>query len=958
MDSIPQYQIRQSVPHIDVSNLRSKIAIDKSPIAPFKKLKIGEELSVPYSLIKNPPPPLKPFFRSMKSRSEATLSSLPLVITQLAQSGPDADFTMSMEALTAISLAVCFDSPLALVFYNINDQLYFDEPLHHESHPWSQLFIQNNLLIDISNVENISMLSTIASCAFDKQKEPHWFSKLKGDVVASERSQQRWFRDTEKYLPLISEDFTRSFICGITDISLHIGSNSVICDIDENEPAIVRFCKGDPTEKQACKWVLEGLLTACKNILITSSESMKLTRFEITEIPKLTGQRLSLIFDFLRYIKKYSTEFGCYMIHKRANSSTITLRKASDSELENAKLTKSYQNRISLLEMMIGFRQTLSINNNIIENGRKLLFKSVNISSPLHRSLSLERIGDSLILPILLLDRNHSLISATNRKIVEQILSSSYDEAIKCYNQAIDSENLPESLITSIHHKLATSKFAKAVLTRNDELAKDSLKCDEITHDFKYNVSVWRCQNALELSEMVNSNRATKLNANLAKTKNHGNKGSVNNNNNNSNNNNLPLSPNSSSSSNVSSSPTSLINYGENDSEAFNQMAQSLAYSALRIAENDSEKVEPTRLLAKALNAEAQSNVVVQRYTRASERFLRAHSLFESIDDKEHLAETEANLAHIERCLANNFSITHNGKFTQEEERRLMSAAKYYLTAIDRVKENDENQKIRDGLCLDLASLYRSIVVRYTQMPPINRMKPEQIIEEVNRCINEATNILNEMLDRHTNNTNNNNNNNDYSSFGKTNEIQKQFAALNTWQGKFITDFELKHITDTDKRQVLASKAKNLFTKARQFLIADNYPADFVSITLSMASLKLSCGQPLDAMRIMMDCLKALRPTSLILRPKNQGFQSQSFAQQQQQQQQQSQSLSVSRSVLNNMLPSILEMIRAILKEITLDKFKRKQPCEFEKSLYKSALDTHENGVVDLMVDLKKALKL
>lgn len=1013
MDQIPRYQIQNSSQHIDISTLRSKIAIDKSPIAPFKKLNIGDKLSVAYSSIKNPPLPLKPFVRAMKSRSESTLSTLPLVITQLVQSGPDADFTMSIEALTAITSALCFDSPLALVFYNINDRFFFDEPLHHESHPWSQLFIQNKLQIDSSSVENVSMLSTIASCAFDETKKPNWFSNLKGDVITSERSQQRWYRDTEKYLPMISEDFSRSFLCGIPDVSLHIGSNSVICDINESEPAIIRYSKGDPTEMQSYQWTLEGLLTSCKNILLTSSESMTLTRYEIEEMPKLNNQRLSSIFGLLRYIKKYSTEFGCYMLHKRSKSDAILLRKATENELETAKLTKSYQMRISLLLMMIGYRHILSTNINIIENGRKLLFKAINYSTPLHKSLCYERIGDSLILPILLLDRTKSLISTTTRKTAEQIQSNSYDEAINCYNHAMESENLPDSLVISIHHKLATTKFAKAILTRNDELAKESMKIEDVDHEFQYNVAIWRCKNALELTEMVNN---PNLNSNLAKHKN--NKNSANS----GQAGNLNLL-NSSSSSSLSSSQNLNTNFSSDyDSESLNQMAQSLAYSALSIAETEEEKIEPKRLLAIAFNAEAQSNVVVQRYTHASKRFLNAHSLFDSIDDKEHLAETEANLASIERCLANNASITHKGKFTHEEERRLMSAAKYYLTAIDRVSQI--SAKTRDDLSLDLASLYRSIVVRYTQMPPLNRMKPEQIIEEVHRCISEASNLLNKLLNGDTNNSTAA----QASPVKRTAEIQKQIAALNTWHAKFISEFELKHVESVlsvkrqaaqkkgrqdnqskpdqpehpdqpdqevdsksgnssasfpepsfspleieNEKQHLISTARTLFTKARQFLIADSYPADFVSITLSLASLKLACGQPLDAMRTMMDCLKALRPTSIIVRPKNQGIQlqqqqqqqhmqsqqsQQSQSQQSQQAAQQSQSLSISRSVLNNMLPNVLEMIRSILKEMTLDKFKRKLPCDFEKGLYKCSLETREDGVVNLMLELKKSLKL
>ncbi|OHS99937.1 hypothetical protein TRFO_33544 [Tritrichomonas foetus] len=858
--------------------LNTKIAIDRSPIAPLSNLEIGSALSMTYSSVTNPPLPMKPFIRAMKCRAEAALADIPLVISQLAQSGPDSDFTMSIESLTALATAVRFNTPLAIFYYNINNRFYFDEPLHHESHPWSSLFVQGGLPIDRSSAENISLLNTIALCAFDKEKslvKQQWFSSLKGDVVFSERSQQRWFRDTENFLPHISEDFSRSFNFGISDLSLHVGTNSVLCQTeDSDEPAIIRYCKKDPTDMQICQWALESTLGACDKILLTSSEAMKLTRFEKINAPRADPELFYSLFDFLRFIKNNSNEEGCYMLHKRENSDTILLRKVTNEELEMAKLIESYQMRVSLIEMITGFRHTLSTNMKTVENGRNLLFRAIEYCSPKDATLCFERIADSLILPVLLLNRTTSLIVATEAS-VESIELSHFHDALNCYEQALQFENLPEQIITSLHHKIATTLFARAVLTNDDKSAAASLKVEEITHEFKLKVAIWRCENAMKAT-----------------------------------------------------------NQNENEKAVY------LAHMAISLCENDEEKIEPKRLLANAINVEAQSYVAMHRYTRASERFNAALKIFEEIGDLTNLAATEANLAHIERCLADSLSMEKHGEYTQEEDRRLMSAAKYYLTAISRVK-TDSTSAIHDELCLNLASLYRSVVIRYTQSPPIKRMKAHQIEEEVTRCIKEANNLLNNLGE-------------------KTSEVQRQIAALNTWHAKFILEFQMKYcstsssnsagsnntsVEDDEKKQKLALQAKNLFSKARQFFIADNYPADYVNITLSMASLKLVTGQPLEAMRTLMECLRALRPTSIVLRHKNIP-------------QQQTMMQSQSRNMLNQMLPSVLEVTRNILKEMLFDKMKRKQPCDFEKGLYRTSLEAKEENVVNLLQDLKKSLKM
>jgi hypothetical protein len=114
--------------------MKSRIAIDKSQIAPFLSLNLGDALSDTPPAYGNPPPPIFPIQREMRSRTSATQSSEPLLVTQLAESGPDSDFVMSAATLAALTSAVCLKTPLALIGYNICGNCYFDEPVHHQFH--------------------------------------------------------------------------------------------------------------------------------------------------------------------------------------------------------------------------------------------------------------------------------------------------------------------------------------------------------------------------------------------------------------------------------------------------------------------------------------------------------------------------------------------------------------------------------------------------------------------------------------------------------------------------------------------------------------------------------------------------------------------------------------------------------------------------------------------------------
>jgi hypothetical protein len=219
------------------------------------------------------------------------------------------------------------------------------------------------------------------------------------------------------------------------------------------------------------------------------------------------------------------------------------------------------------------------------------------------------------------------------------------------------------------------------------------------------------------------------------------------------------------------------------------------------------------------------------------------------------------------------------------------------------------------------------MVGRYTVAPPIDRLKPLQIIEEVNRCNQEAREAL--------------------TSIGKTTsyEVLSQSEALNAWFGKFIVMVQLQFEKDEKARAKLATDATTWLSRARQFFIADHYPADFVDVTLALARLRLNCGDAAQAMKVTIECLRALRPTSIAIRQRNVSPQA-------------LESQAKSREAIGTVKKDVLEVTRSILKELMRLRLVSRAKFDVEKRLYQMATDCTPENVVDLLLEVKRVLKL
>lgn len=834
-------------------NLKSKVAIDRAQIAPFRKLEKGLDLSVIPSVFLNPPDSISAITRAMQCRIDASQDNQPLLVTELAASGPDSDFTMSMDTLTSITSALELDLPLDVIFVNIEGNYFFDEVLHHNYNPWSPVFSSLDLKIDESHAEEINLLSRITAHAFDPTRQTQWFGIQKDGLVTSERSQQRWCRETEKLLPSSPDHFSRSFACNMNDITLHVGTNSILCEIDDH-PTILRYSKEEPSEVQKLRWKTEAMISACHDILLASSEDSKLTRYDLMKCPESNKFDIKKVYDFFGFVKKNCPHFGCHIIHKQKDGEEIQLYQISFEDIQNIGLEKSYRIRLSRLETALGFRQTLSLTENIVNIGRRLLYHASALSYAPLSSLCFERIADSYILPILLLNRNSSLILPPITTI-EQITVPSYDRARQYYEAATKADNLPQLLLVSLHQKLATARFAEAQLIggeEGEELALAAYKEKDLTNEFKFECILWRCQNAQKIKDFDKARR--------------------------------------------------------------------LSCIAFSIANTDEQKIIAKREIGHVNNADGQLNLETHRYTRASERFEAAKTIFQEINDNGNLAKSEANLAHIERCLAVNVSIKARGEFTFEEESRLGNAEKYYLIALDRL--SNYPGPIKNEITLNLASLYISILTRYTQSPPFNRMKSVQVFDEASRVSKEATELIASLKPR-------------------TSDVNRQAAALDTWKGRFIAEVRIPTEEDPAEIVKLGKIAESLYNKARQFFIADTFPADFVSITVSLSALNLNFGKINEAMKILLESLRAYRPTALAIRHKNASIMP-----------------TPNRAELNQLGPMVLSITRDLLKELLRIKMVNKQKCDEEKRLYGLSLKINSDDVADLLNDVKKSIKI
>jgi hypothetical protein len=766
----------------------------------------------------------------------------------------DSQIILSMNSLAAITMAACTDAPLALVVYNIGGCYFLDEPIHHEFHDWAPLFSRSGLVIDQSSADNITKLHLIAANACDASREAQWFGALKGELITSERSQERWYRETEQLLQQPNENFTRSFVCHFSDLTICVGSNSLLCQLGNRKPAFLRYSK----DGENPAWLMESMLCKVEHALVVSTNQSAISQFEYVKLGKRAPPGFKLVFDLFRFLKSNATERGCHLIHKRSKAAEIQWRSVAESDLDLLGLGNSFRLRVSIIETRIGFRQTLSTSRGIVENGRRLLNEAATFSDPLNAALCLERVGDSFVLPILLMDRTTSLIAVTKKDAYEKLISAAdFDAAIDHYRRSLSlSEN--GVLTASLHAKIATALFAKAVLlggAAGDEVCREVLGQPFLTHDFSLHVSTWRVDNALCTGS---------------------------------------------------------------------DQAWFLAHSLLRMCQSEEEVVEGKRKLGIATNSEGQQNLEVHRFTRASERFKAAMSIFADIGDDEHRAESEANMAHIERRLAHMDCEAHPDQFTVEEERRLVTAARYYLCARDRVK-NPSALRVR--LSIDVASVYCQMLRRYTCAPPVDRLTPEQLVEEAERCGREAEESL--------------------ASIGKTGayEVLSQTEAVNSWAGKFIVRVHLQFVKDPQARGKLAAKAAARLARARQFFIADYYPADFVDLTLAISMLRLNCGDAHEACKVLVECIRAFRPTSVAIRQKYASAQA-------------IESQKKSREALALTRKDAVEVARVVLKELLRIKLVSKGQFDLEKRLYQMANEATPENVADLLLEVKRSLKL
>ena len=494
--------------------------------------------------------------------------------------------------------------------------------MHHEYHPWARIFKEYGLKIDQSNADDISHIGIYASNAFDESKQQKWFLKQKGDLVFSERTQQRWYRETEKLLEPVIEHFTRSFSCNLDDISLNIGSNALLCEDESENSFIMRYSKGEPSKIQMYKWSVESFITACNDILLISMQNQKLTKLEHIKSLDVQPYLMNLIYNFFHFIIQNADIQGCYIIHKLKGGKEVKIQSVDLNVLPQLGLEQSYQERVKHLETVIGFRQTLSTNPQIVENGRKLLESaSKRKEEHLNSALCLERIADSYILPLLLQNRYKSLI-VSEMNVAEKIPLSYFDSAINFYKKSLEQFIVkPDIFLKSVHQKLATVKFAKAIVIQLQEgeiLAKEAMSDSEyIDKDFKFEVLLWRFSNSKKLSFDL----STKL-------------------------------------------------YDE----------------ILKIAETEEDKKKAKYSLTYILETQAKISEENLKYEDSIEKYSTLKKTFMELGENENASKTIANIASVRRRLASLISNKNQNKFTIEEEGQLFKAEKDYEEAIDLLK--------------------------------------------------------------------------------------------------------------------------------------------------------------------------------------------------------------------------------------------------------------------------------
>lgn len=824
------------------SNVSSRVVIDRSPIACFRKLEVGYDLSVIPSSFLSPPPPIYPICRSINSRIDSNIELEPILVTDLAKSGPDTDITLSIESLAGISSSVCFDTGISIIFYVINGNFFFDEPIYNEYHKWSKVFNIHNLKVENYHTTDLATLARIASHAHISGSHDKWFGVHKDGVVLSERSQQRFFRDTEKLLNPINENFSRSYACNYGGLSLHVGSNSIICQIDNDDPAILRYSDEEPTKYQTTQWKLESIISACDKVLCTSSSKSRLTKFEIQE--NIESLYLSAVFANLNEIREKIKDDGCYLLHKNSNVDMFYIKEILQKDLESLGLMESYLKRISSLQTAIGYRQTLATSLSIIEIGRKNLVEASQAINGDQKALVLERLADSLILPLLLLDRYSSLIF---KKLPnpDSIKIDDYQQAISVYESILSTENVSNKIIDSVKMKIASIEFSLAMLQSNIQNADASLnriKDIENTNEFKLNVLRWKSKQLVK--------------------------------------------------------------------EGNFHLAHLTAESAFSLASKPEDKGGITKLLGKIDLAFSQELIQNNDLNAAEEKVKQSLNSFKLIESSKNLAECEANLAFIKRKQAMNIAISQSLNYTILEEKLLDEAKSLFYSAIQRLQNTS---LLKSSLQLDLCTLLTSVITRIVQSPPIDRKQPSEIISEVESIISEAhSNIKQENHKERS---------------------RKQIAALKVWTARFYLVFKAKY---ADNKIATLNSAKTLLEKARQFFISDTYPADFLSISLSLAETAYSLSSFKEALHEIALCLNPIQPRALAIP-----------------------SFKVNREQtdLSMFYPQILELSRIILKDYLRYLMKSNSPYEKIRNLYSKSLSTIPEQITEFLIEINKSIQ-
>jgi tetratricopeptide (TPR) repeat protein len=736
--------------------------------------------------------------------------------------------------------------------YKIKNQCFFDEAIKYPKHDWARVFAELGLPVCEVAAESIAQLRAIGAHAYDSTRTPQWFGGLKGDLVSSERQQQRWCRETEALVRHGNEDFSRSFVCRVGDFTVHIGSNSCFCETGDGNPAILRFVRGDPSPELKDRWALEAVISQCPEVLVVSATSLWLKRFEKKRIALKQPQIWGSISAVLRFLKGNTAEPGCYILSKQAGAETMTIRAVSDEVLAKTRLIDCYRARVGLIQMLIGFRQTLSASAETVSAGWEALLAAAGLLDGLNAALCLERAGDALVLPLYLSDRSTVLIRNPGECVGVSI--DQLTKALELYRRAAAYE-VPELLSRSLHRKMATVLFARAVRERGpegDSFAEMALHEQFLDRPFELAVKRWRVDNATQA--------------------------------------------------------------GEDD-------AIGLAVQLLTVAQSDEEREDARRRQGHALLAVAQRTATKGYIDRAARKFRAAIEEFSEIGDVENLARAEGSLASVKRRLADQISSQNPGAFSVGEERALSEAARYYLTALERLPPQSPT---RTQLSFDLISLYVSIIMRHTTSPPKDRMKPDEIIRDVDRYVGEAQKLLDKIP--------------------KSGDYARQQARLALWHGRFIAEFEIGRAPDPAKKASLLAQSIALYQKARSFFIADFYRVDYLDLTVLMAEASIAGGEFFEALKILMDSLHTLQPKTVAIRTKH----------------------GLPPVVLDPQAEARKELLKvkvresaiSALKGIAAPKIRANEDWSAEKSLLTIANTSPPDRVVELLLEIKKVFKL